>query len=89
MKQYLLTICIATYNRADCLAVTLDNIVSQVDAFNDVEVLVVDGNSTDHTEAVVSKVNSVHRHLKYIKLKEKGGVDKDFDIAVQNSSGRY
>jgi abequosyltransferase len=89
MKPYLLTICIATYNRADCLAVTLDNIVSHVGAFDDVEVLVVDGNSTDHTEAVVSKIQSAHRNFNYIKLREKGGVDKDFDIAVQYSSGRY
>lgn len=89
INPYLLTICIATYNRADCLADTLNCIISQIDAFNDVELLVVDGNSTDHTEAVVKDVQSTCRHLKYLKLKEKGGVDKDFDIAVQSSSGLY
>ena len=89
MTSYCLTICIATYNRADFLIDTLKSIVSQVDAFQDVEVLVVDGNPTDHTEAVVKNIQSTCRHLNYIKLNEKGGVDKDFDVAVQRSSGRY
>lgn len=89
MKPYLLTICIATYNRAEYLGETLNSIICQIETFDDVELLVVDGNSTDHTEAVVTKIQSVCRNLNYIKLKEKGGVDKDFDIAVQSSSGLY
>ena len=89
MNSFLLTICIATYNRADFLADTLKTIVSQLGVFNDVELLVVDGNSSDHTEAVVKSYQTVCRNLSYIKLEEKGGVDKDFDIAVQRSSGRY
>lgn len=89
MKQYLLTICIATYNRADYLGETLHSIVSQIADIDDVEVLVVDGNSTDHTETVVRNIQSECLNLNYIKLKEKGGVDKDFDIAVQSSSGSY
>jgi glycosyltransferase involved in cell wall biosynthesis len=89
MKPYLLSICIATYNRADLLVETLNSIVAQLDAYDDVEVVVVDGNSTDHTETVVMKLQSSCPRLNYIKLKEKGGVDKDFDIAVQSSSGLY
>lgn len=89
MKSYLLTICIATYNRADYLGDTLNSIVCQIGTLDDVEVLVVDGNSTDQTESVVKSIQLQCRNLNYIKLKEKGGVDKDFDLAVQNSSGQY
>jgi abequosyltransferase len=89
MKKCLLTICIATYNRADHLNNTLINVIGQINIFDDVEVLVVDGNSTDHTELVVRNLQSQCRHLRYIKLLEKGGVDKDYDIAVQQSAGLY
>ena len=89
MTPYLLTICIATYNRAAYLPDTLNSIVGQIDAFDDVEVLVVDGNSTDGTESVVNRFQLKCRNLHYLKLEEKGGVDKDFDIAVNRSSGLY
>lgn len=89
MKPYLLTICIATYNRADFLGDTLNSIASQIGELDDVELLVVDGNSTDHTETVVKNIQLTCSNLNYIKLKEKGGVDKDFDIAVRHSAGLY
>jgi glycosyltransferase involved in cell wall biosynthesis len=89
MSPILLTICIATYNRAEFLKDTLSSIVTQMEAFDDVELLVVDGNSSDHTAAVVTKFQSINRHVSYLKLNQKGGVDKDFDLAVQNASGLY
>jgi abequosyltransferase len=89
LNHYLLTICIATYNRADFLAGTLCSILGQIDTYDDVEVLVVDGNSTDNTEVVVKALQSRCHNLRYQKLKEKGGVDKDYDIAVNSSLGIY
>lgn len=89
LSSVLLTVCIATYNRASFLPATLHSIVRQLAGLDDVEVLVVDGNSTDATEAAVREIQAGCPHLKYLKLQAKGGVDKDFDIAVQNSAGRY
>jgi glycosyltransferase involved in cell wall biosynthesis len=85
----LLTICIATYNRATQLPRTLESIVPQLQEFDDVELLIVDGNSTDDTEAVVAQACAACAKIRYLKLAEKGGVDKDFDIAVCNSSATY
>jgi glycosyltransferase involved in cell wall biosynthesis len=85
----LLTIAIATYNRASQLPRTLESIVSQLEELDDVELLIVDGNSTDDTEAVVARARAACSKVRYLKLPEKGGVDKDFDIAVRNSSGTY
>ncbi|WP_413716101.1 glycosyltransferase [Sphingobium sp. B12D2B] len=47
----LLSLCISTYNRARWLSLNLQNIFSQIDGeLTDVEVLVVDNASTDHTQ---------------------------------------
>ena len=89
MNPYLLTICIATHNRADHLKNTLNNIVDQTKHFNDIQILITDGNSTDETELVVNKFTAFHPDIKYLKLTEKGGVDKDYDLAVQNAQGKY
>lgn len=89
MSQYLLTVCIATYNRADFLATTLQGLVRQTNQYDDVELLIADGNSTDNTESVVADFQSRCPRLKYLRLTEKGGVDKDYDIAARHASGEY
>ncbi len=89
MSQYLLTICIATYNRADFLSLALEGIVKQVNQYTDVELLIADGNSTDTTESVVTGFQTICSHLEYLRLKEKGGIDKDYDLAVRHACGEY
>lgn len=89
INPYLLTICIATYNRSHYLEITLENIALQTQCFGDVEILIVDGNSTDSTELVSQNFSSRYPNISYLKLKEKGGVDKDYDQAVKNARGTY
>ena len=85
MNNPLLSICIATYNRAEYIGETLDSIIPQLD--NDVELLVVDGASTDNTEAVVTKYDD--HHLRYVRLPVKGGVDRDYCKAVELATGQF
>ncbi len=80
-----LSICIATYNRADYIAQTLNSIIPQLD--DDVELLVVDGASTDNTEAVMRSYNDPH--IRYIRLPVKGGVDQDYCKAVELARGEF
>jgi glycosyltransferase involved in cell wall biosynthesis len=83
----LLTICIATYNRADYISETLESIISQL--ADDVELLVVDGASTDNTEAIVQRhVDNEHR-IRYVRLPVKGGIDQDYCKSVELSRGEY
>ncbi|MBF0230747.1 MAG: glycosyltransferase family 2 protein [Desulfamplus sp.] len=87
MKTPLLSICIATYNRADYIGETLNSIIPQLN--DDVELLVVDGASTDNTEAVVSEFVQKESRLRYIRLSAKGGIDYDYDQAVKFAKGKY
>jgi len=87
MKTPLLSICIATYNRANYIAETLESIIPQLD--DDVELLVVDGASTDNTEAVVQKYAQKESRIRYIRLSAKGGVDQDYDKSVELASGEF
>lgn len=89
MDSFILTICIATYNRSHYLKITLSEILSQTKFFNDVEVLVVDGNSEDNTSSIVYDLQKKYSNLSYYKLSQKGGVDKDYDITVQLAKGKY
>jgi glycosyltransferase involved in cell wall biosynthesis len=87
MKSPLLSICIATYNRAGFIGETLDSIIPQLT--EEVEIVVVDGASTDSTPTVMERYAADCPGLRYIRLPEKGGVDQDFCKAVEYARGEY
>lgn len=86
-NEPLLSLCIATRNRADYIGQTLDNILEQCG--KDVEVVVVDGASTDDTAAVVGKRAIGSSNLKYFPQTANSGIDGDFDKAVELASSKY
>ena len=76
-----LSVCITTRNREAYIAETLESILSQCPP--EVEVVVVDGASTDGTVAVVRGVASRYPQLRLLTPAENSGLDADFDKAVQ------
>jgi abequosyltransferase len=87
MTNPFLSICIATYNRAEYIGATLESIISQIT--DEVEIVVVDGASTDNTESVVQRYAEACKQINYIRLPVKGGVDHDFCKAVEFAHGQY
>jgi glycosyltransferase involved in cell wall biosynthesis len=85
VKSPLLSICIATYNRAGYIGETLDSIIPQLT--DEVELLVVDGASTDNTEEVVHTYIKKSNRIRYIRLAKKGGVDQDYDKSIELAQG--
>lgn len=82
-----LSICISTRNRADYLPETLLSILSQ--CTDEVEVVVLDGASTDDTVAVVSRLATRYPNLRCVESTENGGIDVDFDRCVVAARGRH
>lgn len=82
-----LSVCIATFNRAGFIAQTLESIVPQLTA--GVEIVVVDGGSSDHTPAVMAGLVRNCPAIAYHRERENQGVDRDFDKAVGYASGQY
>lgn len=82
-----LSICIATLNRGAFIGQTLESIVSQVT--DEVEIVIVDGASTDNTPEVVASFAARFPRLNYVRLPQKGGVDRDYDRTVVAAQGEY
>lgn len=82
-----LSICIATLNRASFLPATLESLFSQ--AGDSVEVVVVDGASTDGTSELLERYAAREPRLRFLRLAVKGGVDQDFCRAVELARGEY
>jgi hypothetical protein len=81
-----LSICIATMNRAAYLRETLEGIARQ--ATPALEVVVLDGGSTDQTSDVVGEFGA-RMQVVFHRQDGPGGVDRDFDTAVSLATGEY
>jgi glycosyltransferase involved in cell wall biosynthesis len=82
-----LSICIATRNRAKVIGETLDSLLCSIS--DEVEILVLDGASTDDTERVLGEYTRRSPQLRYVRLSSNGGVDLDYHRAVEQASGEF
>lgn len=87
MTDIQLSICIATRNRAGFISAALESIGTQ--ATDAVEIVVVDGASTDNTTEVVRCYQQRFPQLRYFHLELNGGVDRDYSRAVELAHGKY
>lgn len=82
-----LSVCIATFNRAGFIGETLEHLAREFT--DDVELVVVDGGSSDGTEQLMAQFVSRHPRTVYRREAVNSGVDQDFDKAVEYASGDY
>jgi len=83
----MLSICIATFRRADYIAETLDSIIPQLT--DQVELIVVDGASPDHTPDVLARYVERCPRVRYVREAINSGIDPDYDRAVSYARGEY
>jgi abequosyltransferase len=80
-------VCIPTYNFGGFIGETLDSIVRQ--ATEEVEIVVLDGGSTDNTTEVVEGFRRAFPRLRYYRQDFKGGIDRDMAKSVELARGEY
>ena len=83
----LLSIVIPTKNRDMFLKETLLNIYNGLNA--KVEVVIVDGMSTDNTKLIVQEFLCMQTNLRYIEMQSAEGFDKELDIGVTSAKGKF
>jgi abequosyltransferase len=87
MNKTRLSICIPVYNFAAFIGETLESIIPQVT--DEVEIVVVDGASTDNTAEVIAAFQRTFPRLRYHRLEKKGGIDRDMARSVELAQGEY
>lgn len=91
MNQKLLSICIPTYNRADCLKRLLNSIVSQALQFRDnIEICISNNSSTDNTREVIMIFKGKYPDLiRYNENKENLGAERNFLKVFGMAEGKF
>ena len=87
--MYLLSLCIPTYNRADNLEMSLKSICdqSEFNSSEDIEIIISDNNSSDHTESVCKHFVELYgERIKYFK-NTTNIEDLNFEHVLSKGSG--
>src|SRR5206468_8104733 len=87
MNPIRLSICMPTYNFGRFIGDALESILRQ--AADDVEIVVLDGASTDNTSEVVRSFQARFPRLHYHRRDRRGGIDRDMARAVELANGDY
>lgn len=87
MRTPSLSICIPTYNFGRFIGDALASIIPQ--ATDELEIVVLDGASTDNTREVVEGYSSIFPRLRYVCLEHRGGIDRDIARIVDLAEGDY
>ena len=82
-----LSICIPTFNFGKYIGETLDSILPQLTT--GVELIVLDGGSSDQTHYEVYARQSECNHLIYYQQGFRGGIDRDIEKVVSLARGKY
>ncbi|MEQ8352766.1 MAG: glycosyltransferase family 2 protein [Leptospiraceae bacterium] len=86
----LLSICINTRNRKDLLKETLDSFIADIQKCSElVEILVVDGQSTDGTLELLQEYSRKFPYFRFHSPDELVGIDEGYDLSVIHATGNY
>jgi glycosyltransferase involved in cell wall biosynthesis len=78
---------IITKNRARLLPLAIESALSQT--YKNLEIIIIDNNSTDKTEELVKRYIAIDARIKYFRVVENWGITKTRNFALSKSSGSY
>lgn len=84
----LLSICIPTYNRKDCLIQCLESIVNKQD-LSEIEIVISDNASSDGTNEIMKEYLIKYPNIIYFRNDENIGFDKNVLKVISLASGKY
>lgn len=84
----LLSLVICTYNRDKILDPCLKALISQSQGKSNIEILVIDNNSSDETERVVQNYQKAYPELRYF-LEEKQGISNARNRGMEEAKGEW
>jgi len=83
----LVTVCICTYNREKLLKRCLDSVIEQT--YKNLEIIIVDDNSSDGTEKLVKEYILQGYQIKYYKNDKNMGLAYNRNVGIEKAQGMY
>lgn len=88
MKDYQIVVIIPTLNEENFIECCLDSVMKQTYPFEDMDIMIVDGGSTDHTQEKVSRISEKYPNVRLIHNPRKIQ-SAAFNIGIRESKAPY
>ncbi|MFA7193541.1 MAG: glycosyltransferase family 2 protein [Candidatus Paceibacterota bacterium] len=86
-QKPLISINICTFNRAKLISKAIESALAQ--NYLNIEIIIVDDNSTDNTEEIVKNFTAINPNIFYYKNAGNIGITKNRNFGLQKSQGKY
>jgi len=87
VKTPVLSICIPTYNFGEFIGRAIESVLAC--SIGQLEIIILDGGSTDNTADVVAQYQHHEAEIKYVRLPVRGGIDADLGKTIALARGEY
>ncbi|HOY21771.1 MAG TPA: glycosyltransferase family A protein [Cellvibrio sp.] len=85
----IISIVLCTYNNADSLRITLNQLISQREADGKIEIIVVNNNASDHTADVCNAIAPSSKFPFHYMFEARQGLSHARNTGVENATGQY
>lgn len=88
--KYEISMIMPVYNGEKFIENAMNSIINQTFGFKNIEVIIIDDNSTDNTKNIIKEYSIKYKNCKCIFLKNNSGTPgKSRNIGMKNASGKY
>ena len=85
-----ISVIVPTYNARDYLMNAVNSVINQDFGFENIELILIDDNSSDGTKEVLKKLSEEYENIKTIFLEENSGSpSKPRNIGIRNAKSKY
>lgn len=87
ITNYVVSVIIPVYNAERFVKQTIESVLNQT--YKEIEIIVIDDNSTDASASIVHQMMSEYPQIRYFKFDENKGVANARNKAIDMATGRY
>ena len=87
ITNYVVSVIIPMYNAERFVKQTIESVLNQT--YKEIEIIVIDDNSTDASASIVQQMMSEYPQIRYFKFNENMGVANARNKAIDMATGRY
>ena len=87
ITNYVVSVIIPMYNAERFVKQTIESVLNQT--YKEIEIIVIDDNSTDASASIVQQMMSEYPQIRYFKFNENKGVANARNKAIDMATGRY
>lgn len=88
--MFKVSVIIPVYNAESTIGNAIDSVINQTMNFEDIELILVDDNSSDDSSKIIQEYADKYGNIKFIKLTENSGLpSKPRNVGIDNSTAPY